>query len=180
MGLEVTHPEIQQMANTVERWLAQFVKAERKTEKMLIVAGPTGTGKTHVARNIKRLAGRLAFPIWESGQWSHPPRVQLFEWARVVFMEYRNFTEWMEEVEEADMLFLEDVGAEVDRFKSAEPTERLREVLNLFENKWLFITTNLMPEQWPIKWDDRVSDRLFRNSKIVTLRKTPRFTNHTT
>jgi DNA replication protein DnaC len=164
------------MADDVQDWLARFCKCQRDGAKLLVISGQSGTGKTHVAERMKGLASRLGISLWETGQWSNPPLSLLDEWAPVAALEYRDYREWLEELSRIDIVFLEDVGAETDRFKSSEPTERLREVLNACKNKWLMVTTNLLPEQWPVKWDERVADRFMRESKVVTLRNVPRYT----
>ena len=92
--------------------------------------------------------------------------------ASVAFLEYQEWRAFVASLDDVDLLFLEDAGAEVDKFKAGEPIERLREILNEFKHKWLFVTTNVMPEQWGQKWDARIADRFFRNSSVVTLRDT--------
>ena len=64
------------------------------------------------------------------------------------------------DLREADVVLLDDVGAETDRFKSGAPTSRLRRILSDLENRWVLITTNLMPDQFLGRWDARVASRL--------------------
>jgi DNA replication protein DnaC len=103
--------------------------------------------------------------------------VEFVEWAKIVALEPIEFRIWLAGMEDCDLLCLEDIGAEVDRFKSGEPYERLRELLNEFKRNFLFITTNLMPEQWGDKWDKRIADRLMRDSEIFAMRETESYAN---
>ena len=71
---------------------------------------------------------------------------------------------------DADVLFLDDIGSESDKYRSGETIDALCQVLGRRENKWTIVTTNYLIEEWPTAFDARVSDRLFRNSIICDLR----------
>jgi len=79
-------------------------------------------------------------------------------------------------LEGACLLLLDDVGAEVDRYKSGEPTERLRALLDARAGHFTVISTNLPPAMWSIRYDARVEDRMLRNSIIVDLHNVPPWT----
>jgi DNA replication protein DnaC len=134
------------------------------------LVGPTGCGKTRVAERLYKHASRNSVELYPA-KWRRVPRVEFFEWATIATLEQDRFRAWLQDVDEIDFLFLEDVGAEVDRFKTKEPTERLRETLNHLRHAWMFVTTNVPPSQWITVWDDRVADRMLRNSVITTLDK---------
>lgn len=68
---------------------------------------------------------------------------------------------------ECDILLLDDVGSEVDKFKTNEPKERLRKLLGEREKKSTMISTNVPVREWANVWDSRVEDRLFRNGALV-------------
>lgn len=176
LDLEST-AEIQLMANDVTEWGKRFFDRASIKPRHFMLCGQPGTGKTHTARKIYQWAKRMAIPAWEAGKWPHPPRVVLFEWAKVVFESNENFKDWLFRVDDCDAIFIEDIGAEIDRFKTGEPAERFREVMNEFKDRWLFLTSNVMPEHWASHWDDRIADRLLRNSTVFTLRNTARFTS---
>lgn len=173
--MEATHAEIQEAANAIEIWKTQFAHRDKSAKRHLMIAGQVGTGKSHMADRMHFWSRRIAIFAWEKHWWPHPPQIEIAEWAKVTFLPFDEWKKWIDGLHNTDILFLEDVGAEVDRFKSGEPTERFREVLNDFKDKWLFITTNVMPEQWVTRWDERVQDRLLRNSKVISLRNAPRF-----
>lgn len=111
--------------------------------------------------------------------WAHPPKVEFVEFASLAFLETEEFrlrlAEWSDKDKGTDLMFLEDIGPEVDRFKTGEPTERLREVLNSLKNKWLVTTTNVPISEWERRWDGRVMDRLLRNSVIVDISGVPSY-----
>jgi DNA replication protein DnaC len=148
----------------------------RVLKKHMVLCGQPGTGKTRVAEKLNRWCSNAAVQLGEpyKGRFLC---VGWVEFASVAFIPIEEFRIWLDGEHETDLLFLEDIGAEVDRFKTGEPTERLREILNEFKHRWLFITTNVMPDHWPAKWDERIADRLLRDSKVIPLWNTKRFTN---
>lgn len=173
--MEVTTPEIQALADAAQEFAILFFN-RAPGQRHLIIAGHNGVGKTHVAESLYRWANAIkidSFLKWKTG--SQVPRIEKFEWAKVVSLETSEFRLWLLDRSETQLLFLEDVGAEVDRFKTSEPIERLRQVLDDFKNKFLVITTNFGPDEWETKFDLRVADRLLRHSKIITLTETPSF-----
>lgn len=164
------------MADGVHVWCRRFFSDDKIFPKIFILSGPVGTGKSHIANRVHRWVRAVRFAAWRPKGWVRPPTIEFYEWAQIVTLKEEEFRMWLKLMDETDLMFLEDVGAEVDRFKTSEPTERFRQVLNDFRSKWLFVTTNVYPEQWGDRWDIRVQDRLMRGATSVTLRKTPRFT----
>lgn len=176
LKMDVTHPEIQAASDAVQEWAFGFYRNAPK-ERHIVLSGSAGTGKTTMAEKIHRWARMVAIPAWSVGKWSHPPRIEWTEWGQIAFLPFDEFKRWLDGMCDIDVLFLEDVGAEVDKFKAGETTERLRQLLNEFKAKRMFVTTNIMPENWENRWDDRVFDRLLRDSVLVQLRNVPRFTS---
>ena len=70
------------------------------------------------------------------------------------------FEDAMTDLKTAHIVFLDDIGAETDRFKTGETTSRLCRVLDMCQGKWLFITTNLEQPLIAAKYDHRVLDRM--------------------
>jgi DNA replication protein DnaC len=95
------------------------------------------------------------------------------------FLETNDFRlrlqEWGDVDKGLDLMFLEDIGPEVDRFKTGEPTERLRELFNVMKNKWMVVTTNVPVADWEKRWDGRIMDRMLRNSVIVDMSGVPSY-----
>ena len=60
------------------------------------------------------------------------------------------------------MVFLDDVGSETDKFKTGEPAERFRIVLEICEKRFLLVSMNVSPTLWTSAWDSRVNSRLQR------------------
>jgi len=75
----------------------------------------------------------------------------------------------MQDSMQADILFLDDIGAESDKYKSAENVDALCQLLSRRERKWTLVTTNFRTEQWDQQFDARVADRLMRNSIVCDL-----------
>jgi len=65
-----------------------------------------------------------------------------------------------------DLLVLDDLGAETDRYRSGVPTARLQRVLELMEHRWLLITTNVPKDKWRERWDQRICSRLEASAYI--------------
>lgn len=175
LDLEVTNPELQSAADDLAQWWRDFTRRDRVALRHVMLIGQSGTGKTRMAERMNFLASRSAIWCWEQKWWPAPPRIVWVEWAKIASLPQDEFKRWCDGMCDVGLIFLEDVGAEIDKFKSAESTERFREVMNDCKNKWLFITSNVMPEHWSSRWDERIADRLLRNSRVIALRETPRY-----
>ena len=70
----------------------------------------------------------------------------------------------------ADVLFLDDIGAETEKYKTGESVDALCQVLSRREDKWTMITTNIDPMNWSQRFDVRVADRLNRHSAIIAMK----------
>lgn len=69
-------------------------------------------------------------------------------------------------------VLMDDIGAEVDRYKTGHVTAILRNALDLRARRFTLVTTNIAPDAWTSTWDARVADRLLRDSVIVSLANT--------
>lgn len=97
---------------------------------------------------------------WESGPRSHYER-----WPEAADSLRAGKTGFVEDCMNSDFLYLDDVGAEKDRFKEA--ADKLCQVLSRREARFNVISTNIHPEKWSEQFDFRISDRFFRNSVII-------------
>jgi DNA replication protein DnaC len=74
---------------------------------------------------------------------------------------------------ESDVAFIDDIGAEGDRYKNNVGTELLRRLLEERRDRYTMITTNVPADMWATRWDARVADRLLRGSVVVDLSGVP-------
>lgn len=168
LGMDATGPDIQRMADEVQRFAFRFYKNEQGP-KLLVLVGDTGRGKTHCAKRLSAWAGHVAISAWEAGKWRRPPTIAFHEWSTIAAKDQQEWFDWIQVNSEEDLLIIDDIGTETDRFKSREPVERLRLLLSRRESKWTVITTNISPDEWRNTWDARVEDRLLRGSIVVNL-----------
>lgn len=183
LRMENIHPQIQKAADEIEGWFIRL-RLGRKDRRHLIITGPTGAGKTRLATNLKRVVAASVHGFYPSSAWTHPPIIAESEFSKLAAMEDLAWRDWWKDhVSDiggcglrAEILFLEDVGAEVDRFKTGEPAARLTHIFNEFKNDWLVVTTNVPVPDFANRWDSRVADRMFRNSVRIYMDKVPPFT----
>lgn len=150
--------------------------------RLLVVCGNNGTGKTRVLRGIQAFLKVNRISAWAAGWWQKGPmELRYADWQRWANLDTSKEEDAyaFEDLTSPDVLLLDDVGAEVDRYKSGLALSNLCQLLTQREGKWTALTTNYLPEQWvgtesaPGRFGKRVGDRLFRHSAIVTLRTTP-------
>ena len=177
LDLEVVRPQVQTAADAVQKWAAKFSKNDKEI-RLLVIVGDYGVGKTEIAERLKTWARAVRTTIWGMG-WPAPPRVEFVEFGKVAFLETDEFKNWLDGHNqpgaETDLMFVEDIGAEVDKFSKGEPTERLRQILNDMKNRFVVVTTNVPVAEWEKRWDGRIMDRLFRNSKIIQMTGVPSY-----
>lgn len=158
---ETHHPKFVALARWAEWFIKRASMNDRSKGHQLVICGSVGTGKSDVSRSVKRWFHSFSVDLWAERRWSHPPKLRLIEWSEVVENEHDSqFENAIYDIEEADIVILEDVGSESDRFKSGQNVSRLRRALSKCENKWLLVNTNFAKDKWPEKFDVRVADRL--------------------
>lgn len=163
---------MQRLASKAQEFAFQWLNRD-SGRRMRIVIGSVGTGKSHTARALNKWATFVAHEAWVRQWHKHSdglPRVVRVDWSVVASPEScvrREFDDWCQDVSEASMIILDDVGTETDQFKSGVPTERLTHVLNRCEGKFVWINTNVGPEDWSKRWDARVEDRLLAGECIT-------------
>lgn len=173
LGLAITHPDIQAAAKTVETFCGGFYHG--KPAERLILCGPTGNGKTSIATSIAKWATIIAIEAYTKKHWPNPPRTTLVRWQSVIDdIEERSTALALDPLLDSELLVVDDIGAETDRFKSGKPVDALTQLLSQAQGRtWLVITTNIGPDEWPTKWGDRVEDRLLRDSVVIDLSAVP-------
>lgn len=170
IGLDESHPDLIAMAEAARQFCARFFRNDRTGPTLLVLAGRQGTGKTHTAEGILRWASAMGPSLLECWH-DRIPSKEHCEWSDLAGMDPSDPDGRWIDVCNADILALEDIGAEADRYRSGAPTENLRKILSARKRKFTVVTTNIGPKQWAERWNDnRIEDRLYRNSVIVTVR----------
>lgn len=181
--LELCSPEVLDMVSTAAEWMANCLANIQGGPRLLVLCGNNGTGKTRVLRGLQDFLKRGRIDAWAAGWWpKNPPEVRYADWTRWANLDPSRTDEErmaMEDLNNPEVLLLDDIGAEVDRYKSGLALANLCDLLTARAWKWTAVTTNYLPENWvgtetaPGRFGKRVGDRLFRASLIVCLRTTP-------
>ena len=162
LGLdEGHHPRVQKLATWAEGFTKRACANRRDLPTWLVIAGPPGTAKSHVTKRAARYFGDHAVDLYIQGLWSDIPTAFRRDWTSIVGIDdEREFDAALVDMADASLVVLDDIGAEVDRYRSGLPAERLRRVLGAIERKFVLITTNIPREKWDEVFDGRVSSRL--------------------
>lgn len=171
--LNAYNDELRRFVFQAEMWIRGCLVNRSGLPRLLPIAGANGIGKTAVLQGMHRYARAAYIDAWEKGCWgSAPPSIKYAAWCRVDDVDPRKEPECWDELTETSILFLDDVGAERDRFKSDESLELLALLLGARLHKWTALTTNFLPDQWPARFGKRVTDRLYRDASPLALRQT--------
>lgn len=162
-----------EMALAAERFIKCWChnKGERR---LTVLAGKTGCGKTHTLDALYEFAQLARTSLADMGFWGWPPSIWLTRWperARALIENKTPMAEILQDSRTADILFLDDIGSESDKFKTGEVNDALCQLLSARERKWTFITTNVEEPDWTKRFDARIADRLHRGAEIVDLSK---------
>lgn len=158
---EAHHPLVVKLTVWGERFYRKSINNDRSSGAWMVVSGPFGTGKSTVSRRLARALSCMAVDASLGGWGGTVPSVWRGAWASISSHDKNaEFEDSITDLKTAHIVFLDDVGAEVDRFKQGETTARLCRVLDICQGKWLFITTNLDKPLIAAKYDHRVLDRM--------------------
>jgi DNA replication protein DnaC len=133
---------------------------------MICLAGIFGCGKTDILRGAFRYVNAIYMQVYPD-KWPHPISTSFVRWAPFVREVANDNREHFDDVVKSDVIFVDDIGAEDDEFKSGKPTRILGDFLDSTENKYVFITTNIAPDGWRARWDGRIEDRLLRRNSVL-------------
>lgn len=155
-----SHPKVAALAKWVERWAKAAARNERVPTRWMAFVGSPGTGKSHAMRAAHEFLSVHGVDLWKLGHYSTPPSARFATWSKVVGLGPGMWADFEEDVHRSKFVFLDDVGSEADRFRTGEPTERLRLILDLCRTKWLLVSSNLTRETFGKAFDGRISSRL--------------------
>jgi len=172
MGLDLHHPVVAKMA----RWCARFARRCVLSERPLpwvVLVGKTGCGKTRAAKRAIRIIRESALDAQIAGYWSGRLCTAVTaDWPQLAEMDDDDYADASRDLTEADVVLLDDIGAETDRYRSGLPTGRLRRLLGDLERRAVLVTTNVPMAQWESRWDARVASRLSA-AKVLDLAAVP-------
>lgn len=159
--LDETHdPRVKDLALCGEWYVRALANNQREQGTTLMLSGPAGTGKTHIARAIYRYVQAWGVDIMDRHNGKHP-MARWIDWPDIAEADDQtDFEDACYEIDRSNFFVLDDIGSESDRFKNAVPTSRLRRILSRTEGKWIIATTNLPREECLNFYDTRVADRL--------------------
>lgn len=150
---------------------------QHKRARRLVLTGPSGCGKTQLAKAIYRWAMAVSMMAWEKRHWSRPPGAGLIIWQEICDRledPRSSMVELLADAVAEPLLIVDDIGAESDRFKSGKSTDALCYLLTRRQDSgFTMLTTNVPPDGWQIKWDERVRDRLLRESTVIDMSECP-------
>ena len=170
---ESVHPAVEKMAKCAE-WFIHACLLDIKRLKdgrhcnWMIFYGGTGAGKTHAARKVHAYVRDHQIDHWFKGNfWAeHLHFPALVHWDVVAGHEERDWSDVLYEIARVHLTVLDDIGGDVDQYRSGVPDNRLKHLLDLLENRWLLMTTNFGPSQWEERWGARIADRLSRAVRV--------------
>lgn len=176
MKLDLTHhPLCSRLASWVGYFVRRSLRNDRSGGTWLLLEGPPGTGKTHAGRFAARVFNDWVLDAMLAGQakWNgaRKPAAAVINWSRYCIAAERDGgASWrLDEALENDVIVLDDVGAEADRFKSGATKAQLRDFLESASAKWLLISTNILPADHVDTFGARVADRLTAAKRCSTV-----------
>lgn len=170
---ESAHAEVASLSLSVEQFSKRLAFNDRSGPRLLVMGGKNGVGKTHVARAVHHYFNAVAFDCRMKGRWSgnEIPHSMFCEWTELAECEPGKLSPAWDSAMAADLLVLDDVGADVDRYKSGLPVANLSRMLNGRERRWTIATMNHPPSAWAERFDKRVADRLHRHAAIIEIKE---------
>jgi DNA replication protein DnaC len=163
---ETHHPKIAQLAISTVRFLFACLLDIRESGTWFVVEGNTGSGKSHVAKRIRKFYDGSKIEFWDGKSRDHIANALWGYWPEVAGWDDDDFNDFVAEIGPAKLVILDDIGAEEEKYRSGAPAARLARVLERCDSRWVFATTNVPSRQWKDRWDQRVSDRLLAAKRL--------------
>jgi DNA replication protein DnaC len=166
----MTSDPVAKMSQEAERFCGRWYR-NKPFPSTLVLAGPSGVGKTHTAKRISKFARFAAFSAMEHGEWGFSvPSILFVRWPEVTDAFKEGNYGVVQDCLEASLLVVDDLGAEYDPSKNA--ADKICQILSRRESRFNVVTTNIHPSAWSDKFDKRIADRLLRNSVVIDLSDT--------
>lgn len=168
LRLNAVNPGVQHMADCVENWCLA-VRLNDRTSPLLVIAGTFGCGKSETLRRAAEYVRAIYMQVWRPERtWPAPIDVAGIAFPRFVWeIEKNENLEHYDDVAKSDVVFIDDIGAEEDQYRSGAGTRILGDLLGALEKKFVLIATNIEPDGWAKRWDGRVEDRLLRRHAVT-------------
>lgn len=172
--MDLSHPQLKILGEVVFATCAALYETPARG-RLVVLYGPNGCGKTHAVRQIERWFNRvrLKLPIFcrklvEPDETPNDVANCLrVNWAEVIDGIKQDQWRVFELLGVECLAIIDDIGAEHD--PSGIGREKLYSILNRREFMWTVVTTNISPNEWPKRFENRIASRLFRNSVHVDL-----------
>lgn len=143
--------DTRRMKRETEQFLTE-IQLRHRPRRWLTLCGQSGCGKTHLARQVRRLVGDWGI---RAQFWSVPTIARMLRGGNY---------DLIDQLQRMPILILDDLGTEQ---QSGFLTSSLYEILNSRLEKWTMITSNLSPGEIGDKIDIRITSRLYRGGNIV-------------
>lgn len=174
--MQIHHPKLESMRQKVGGFCADLW-ANSEQGRLLVLAGPNGTGKTHCARAVKRWVDKCG----HGKQWV--PKVDVIASLEALYWSWPNLLdrfkggEWelLDDCRDTSCLIIDELGGGHD--PSRVGIDKLCQILSKRENKFTMITTNVAPHSWEEIFDRRVASRFMRNSTLIDLAGVPDYSS---
>jgi DNA replication protein DnaC len=180
LKLKIHNEGVEKLVDCVNSWCRAVWENSRNgkhSQPLLVIGGNPGIGKTHCLKRIWAWHRVHAFRMmtYEGPGWRRPPSIVFYDWTSVAECPQDTYATTSDDIFAASVAMLDDVGTEVDQYKSGVPTARLERILGGRERMFTVITTNIRSELWQARWSHRVQDRLLRHSTVVELFGVPSY-----
>jgi len=162
-------PHLKAMKEGAE-WLTSAM-LRHESPRWLTLLGPSGTGKTYLARMIYRIARNNLMGYEGRDGWPHTRLMRWINWRKFCDLIRGGDYTRTEFVIDPWMAVLDDIGAEYD--PSGFLTSKLDRVINERLRKWTVVTCNLSLEEISSKLDRRIASRMIRDgNKVIEVNAT--------
>ena len=167
-------PELEKLLNACCKFWGSLWRQE--SPKWLVMIGDTGVGKTHMAKNLARLAYKLT-RLHAQGDITLGPRTggrsyesHVYSWPKITRGFYNGDYDIVEDIRDEWFVVIDDIGS--TRAKMDDLViDQLFQILDGRHDKWTVITSNKSLRDLAAL-DLRIQDRLLRRQSQVVICQT--------